>query len=625
MLKNQRRSLKNPFLIILIALTFAIFSYPLSSAFQRKTDGNNDGILDENYACPFESATGLYTYGYDCIDTIQESLFGIIDHLSELSWRVSYNGSNNYVTHNRPGYSLMEQQIIWGATKHIENSLDPIFWESCSSLTNNCMNVFDEEKKAVKELMKVDYPVILEVIESLTDISKYLAQMAIDDVIVTNGDREEINEAQEEMTKAQEEYDKGKYDRTIDHYKKAWDHAKKAMENPPGTPDSSINDSSGLPDSSINDSSGLPDSSINDSSGLNEQIEYEYITEKVGETERAPHAMFGHNGELIISTISRNGISHSPIYSYSNDNGLQRRSQLPDANESGNYGFSFGDGLHIVAEAWEGMIDYVAQSPDGPWTKHDYTHLNPHSYKNLKWGFGYRDPATGQQFMGFGNDEAPGVVITSEAGEWKLLSAPKDMLFPTSMGVIPDGPNAGTHLICSSTYDKTRLYAVDANGQTEKLIDFNGWSYMVADHNNRIAYVATEKGKVFWSSFDDLKNWQEAQYQDAQGNSLDKLGRAGEMNVHPQTGQVILPVADSGDIGHQRKPVTAMGTNFYEAVPKGDTVVFRQVGRIDGAGLWELRSAVVGNELYYGSGLVSEKKPDATPGGIYKISASSEA
>jgi hypothetical protein len=350
---------------------------------------------------------------------------------------------------------------------------------------------------------------------------------------------------------------------------------------------------------------------------------YQYRIEDVGEIERAPHAMFEHNGELVMSTISRNGISHTPIYTYSDENGLQKRSRLPDSNEAGNYGFSFDDGLHIVVEAWEGMIDYVAQSPDGPWVKNDYTHLNPHSYKNLKWGYGYRCPVTGQQFMGFGNDKHPGMVITRQAGEWKRLTAPKDMLFPTSMGVIDDGPNAGTRLICSSTYGETRLHAVDANGHTSKLGDFKGWSYMVADHNNRIAYVATEKGNVHWSSFDDLKNWRECEYQDGQGNSLDKLGRCGEMNVHPQTGQVILPVADGGHISNN-KPTAHMGTNLYEAVPVDNTVVFRQVGRIEDAGLWELRSSVVGDDLYYGTGLVSNKKQDAAPGGIYKIGTSGD-
>ena len=164
--------------------------------------------------------------------------------------------------------------------------------------------------------------------------------------------------------------------------------------------------------------------------------DHSYVTEKVGEIPRAPHAMFAHNGDLILSTISRNGISKSPIYSYSEDGGMQFRSELPDANESGNYGFSFGDGMHIVAEAWEGMVDYVSQGADGPWVKNDYTHLNPHEYKNLKWGFGFKCPETGQEFMGFGNDKQPGVVITQENGEWRTLSAPRDMLFPTSMGVI---------------------------------------------------------------------------------------------------------------------------------------------------------------------------------------------
>mgnify|MGYP001554785843 CR=1 FL=1 len=121
------------------------------------------------------------------------------------------------------------------------------------------------------------------------------------------------------------------------------------------------------------DSTGVsPTANITNFTPVGEK--YQYNIEKVGEIERAPHAMFEHNGELVMSAISRNGISHSPIYTYSDENGLQKRGQLPDSNESGNYGFSFDDGLHIVAESWKGMIDYVAQSPDGPWVKHDYTH-----------------------------------------------------------------------------------------------------------------------------------------------------------------------------------------------------------------------------------------------------------
>ena len=35
--------------------------------------------------------------------------------------------------------------------------------------------------------------------------------------------------------------------------------------------------------------------------------------------------------------------------------------------------------------------------------------------------------------------------------------------------------------------------------------------------------------------------------------------------------------------------------------------------------MWELRTAVVGDELYYGTGLASSTKQDASPGAIYRI------
>jgi len=348
-----------------------------------------------------------------------------------------------------------------------------------------------------------------------------------------------------------------------------------------------------------------------------------YSVQQVGQTNRAPMAMFSRGDELITSIISRNGTSKSSVYSYDSTGGLQLRGQLPDDVESGNYGFTAEDGVHIVAEAWNGMVEYVAPTPDGPWVKHDLTSLNPHEYKNLKWGFGFHSPTTGNQYLGFGNDRHPGVVLSRKNGTWQPLAAPEDMLFPTSMGEINDGVNAGTRLICSSTYGETRLHAVDANGNTRKLAEFDGWSYMTADPINRVAYVASESGQVFWSAFDDLENWQQATYLDKDGNTLDNIGRAGEINIHPTSGQVILPAADSGWIGNNT-PTTEMGTNLYAASMVNGAPVFRQIDRIEGAGLWELRTAAVGNDLYLGTGLVSNQQQDAAPGGLYRIGTNSE-
>jgi len=113
--------------------------------------------------------------------------------------------------------------------------------------------VFDEEKKAVHELMKIDAPDVSGAIDALVSADKILAQTAIDEAIaaaaaVGCGEEsndpeckktlEEIAKAQNEMAKAQEELDHTKkdgtpdpkYDKAIDHYKKAWEHAQKAMK-----------------------------------------------------------------------------------------------------------------------------------------------------------------------------------------------------------------------------------------------------------------------------------------------------------------------------------------------------------------------------------------------------------
>jgi hypothetical protein len=222
--------------------------------------------------------------------------------------------------------------------------------------------------------------------------------------------------------------------------------------------------------------------------------------------------------------------------------------------------------------------------------------------------------------MGFGNDRAPGVVITLEDGQWQTLAAPRDMLFPTSMGLVTGGENDGTHLVLSSTYNESRLHAVDAEGNARNLGQFDGWGYMTVDHEARVAYVATEAGQVFWSGFDDLTNWERCVCADADGNVLEGIGRAGELRVHPGSGKVILPAADGGHIGNNQ-PTEQMGTTIYAAEIENGTPVFRQVGRIEDAGLWELRTAAVGNEMYLGTGVTSSLEQDAAPGGIYRISA----
>ncbi len=333
---------------------------------------------------------------------------------------------------------------------------------------------------------------------------------------------------------------------------------------------------------------------------------HEFTAQEVGRVDRAPMAFFEHNGELVISGITRNGIHETPVWTYNDSQGVRRRSVLPQASESGAAGYSFGNGLHLTPESWGGAVDYTAPSPDGPWEKHDYTHLIPHQYKNLKWGFSYQCPVTGREFMGFGNADHPGMVISKQNGEWQLFAAPPDMRFPTGVGVINSGPNKGTTLISSCTYGHTVLHAVEPDGSTRKIMELGDWGFVRADHRQRVLYLSSEEGRVYWASFDNLDQWKECKYLKPAG-PVDKIERLCEPAIHPQTGTMIFPA-----IGKD-------GTALYEAQRKGSDIVLNEVLWLPGIGEWSVKTATVNGEFYLGTGLKTGLAADRTPGVIYKM------
>ncbi len=161
----------------------------------------------------------------------RKNLAGIIDDLSALP----------------PSGDNKTERRIENAIKHIEHSLDPKSWESDPTLTKKGKKVFDELKKAVKELKKIHAPTILDINESIVGISNSLAQTVIEEAIATGGRQKEIDKALKEIGKAQKELDHTKkdgtpdpkYDKAIDHYKKAWKHAQKAMKKPKSKDDDS--------------------------------------------------------------------------------------------------------------------------------------------------------------------------------------------------------------------------------------------------------------------------------------------------------------------------------------------------------------------------------------------------
>jgi len=127
------------------------------------------------------------------------------------------------------------------AKERIQKSLDPKLWEDDDTLTSKHGNkVFNEEKKAVKSLMKIlkkgDSGIdteISDVIALLVDVDRMLARDAITEAESFAGDKKvdkEIKKANKEMDKAQKQLDKNKPDKAIDKFKKAWKHAQKAIK-----------------------------------------------------------------------------------------------------------------------------------------------------------------------------------------------------------------------------------------------------------------------------------------------------------------------------------------------------------------------------------------------------------
>jgi len=126
------------------------------------------------------------------------------------------------------------------AIKHLDKSMDVDLWEDDAHLeVKHGKKVFEEEKKAVHELMKIVKDAgafagdAQTAIDALVSADETLAQTAIDDAIAGGGDAKKIAKAEKEMTKAEEELDKGRCDKAIDHFKKAWEHAQKAMGKAP--------------------------------------------------------------------------------------------------------------------------------------------------------------------------------------------------------------------------------------------------------------------------------------------------------------------------------------------------------------------------------------------------------
>lgn len=121
-----------------------------------------------------------------------------------------------------------DQKIVHKSLDSITKSLKDEYWIDDSLLSMKGKKVFDNEKKAVKELLKIKSVDVSGIISNLVEADRLLAQLAINSVPTDSGIKKIdklLDRANNEMDNARKDLEKNKPDKAIDHYKKAWDHA----------------------------------------------------------------------------------------------------------------------------------------------------------------------------------------------------------------------------------------------------------------------------------------------------------------------------------------------------------------------------------------------------------------
>ncbi|MHC4164676.1 MAG: hypothetical protein ACYSUM_21365 [Planctomycetota bacterium] len=129
-----------------------------------------------------------------------------------------------------PTDSKQDDKKVGVAIDRLERSLDDDYWDT--DATVNTQKVFEDEKKAVHELLKVsDGPdALASIIDDVALADRALAQKAIDDAIAASGTASDIAKAQAQMEDAADDLADGDPDKAIEHYEHAWNDAQRAMK-----------------------------------------------------------------------------------------------------------------------------------------------------------------------------------------------------------------------------------------------------------------------------------------------------------------------------------------------------------------------------------------------------------
>lgn len=136
-----------------------------------------------------------------------------------------------------------DDKRIEKAIEAINDSLDPSLWVDNTHLDpDDGKDVFKAERKAAKELEKVDTVDVSAQMDALVTADAVLATTAIDDATAAldaadceaddndcDKAAKELEKALEDMAKAADEVADGDADKAIERYRKAWEHAQKAL------------------------------------------------------------------------------------------------------------------------------------------------------------------------------------------------------------------------------------------------------------------------------------------------------------------------------------------------------------------------------------------------------------